>query len=124
MAGTQIPGAPAEGTDYDTGVPDNPQGASPYTPGDDSNFTTATLQSGQVQGLPEQLNICQRTGFKVPAGTLVQEWNGLYVRPQSFEPRHAMDFQRGVPEEQQKGSVSPEQDDTFLSTNEVSASDL
>lgn len=36
------------------------------------------------------VGICQRTGFKVKADELVEEWTGLLVRRQSWEPRHPM----------------------------------
>ena len=36
------------------------------------------------------VGICQRTGFKVKAGTLREEWTGLLVRSRSWEPRHPM----------------------------------
>lgn len=68
--------------------------------------------------------ICDRTGFKVPAGTLVKEWNGAMVRPESWEPRHPQDFVRGRTETP-KGSPRPEPTDTFIADNaQVSASDL
>ena len=36
------------------------------------------------------VGICQRTGFKVPASQLKQEWTGLLVREASWEPRHPL----------------------------------
>lgn len=68
--------------------------------------------------------ICDRTGFKVPRGTLKREWNGAMVRPQSWEARHPQDFVRGRPEHQ-KGSPRPEQPDTFIQDDEqIEAGDL
>ena len=34
------------------------------------------------------IGICQRTGFKVPADELVQEWTGLWVWAPYFEEKH------------------------------------
>ncbi len=68
--------------------------------------------------------ICERTGFRVSvAEGLKREWNGLLVRKESYEPRNAQDFVRGL-SEQQKGSPRPEQADVFLTTNQIQPSDL
>ena len=66
--------------------------------------------------------ICDRTGFKVLPGDLVEEWNGHMVRPESFEPQQPQDKLRSRPDKL-PGSVSPEPSDTFISTA-VSADDL
>lgn len=57
--------------------------------------------------------ICDRTGFKVIAGTLKREWTGAMVRPESWESRHPQDFVRSRPEKP-RGSPRPEQDDSFI----------
>lgn len=67
--------------------------------------SSATTETGSYE-------ICQRSGFKVPAGTLVKEWTGIWVHPRFWEARHPQDFARPVPE-QQKGSVSPEPANEF-----------
>ena len=36
------------------------------------------------------VGVCQRTGFKVKAGDLVEEWTGLMVRRSSYDERHPM----------------------------------
>ena len=72
---------------------------------------------------PSHYEICQRSGFRVKAGELVKEWTGLYVRPQDWEPRHPQDFVRPVVE-RHRDTISPEPDDVFLSTNEITAGDL
>ena len=38
--------------------------------------------------------ICDRCGFAVREGDAVQEWNGLVVCKDDFEPRHPQDFVR------------------------------
>ena len=82
------------------------------------------VNTNTVIGYPDNELVCDRTGFVVSrAEGLVREWNGLMVRKKSFEKRHPQDFVRSRGE-QQTGSIRPEQPDTFLSTNEVSVSDL
>ena len=93
---------------------------------------TATFPSENDSG-PENTNtyagvsnleICQRTGFKVPRGTLRTEWTGAKVRPESFETRHPQDFVR-APTESPKGSPSPEPTDTFIADDDqVTVADL
>ncbi len=74
--------------------------------------------------VPSNYLICDRSGFRVTVDEgLREEWNGLMVRKDLWEPRNAQDFVRGVSEEL-NGSPRPEQDDVFLTTNEVQASDL
>jgi len=71
--------------------------------------------------------ICDRSGFKVKAGSLKKEWNGLMVKPEYLEARHPQDFVR-VPPEREKGSPRPEQEDQFIDDdvypNGVSSDDL
>lgn len=65
--------------------------------------------------VPSNYLICDRTGFKIPVSEgLREEWNGLKVRRESWEPRHPQDFVRGV-DENQKGSPRPEGADSFQS---------
>lgn len=94
----------------DNGVPSGTFGD--YAP----TNANATTESSHYE-------ICQRSGFRYPAGTLVKEWTGLWVAPEFWEPRHPQDFVKPVTETK-KGSVSPEPTDYFLSTNEVSVDDL
>lgn len=35
---------------------------------------------------------CDRTGFILPANKLKKTWDGLWVRPESWEPRHPQDL--------------------------------
>jgi len=41
---------------------------------------------------------CARTGFKIKAEDARQEWNGLIVRRESWEPRQPQDYVKGVPD--------------------------
>lgn len=68
--------------------------------------------------------ICDRTGYKVKASQTRREWNGLRVRNGSWEPRHPQDNIRAFRDDQSVPDPRPEEDDNFLSTNEVQASDL
>lgn len=84
----------------------------------------APTNSTATTDVPSNYLICDRSGFKVDVMTgLREEWNGLKVHPKFWEARHPQDFVRSKPEEL-NGSERPEQTDYFLSTNEVSSSDL
>ena len=83
----------------------------------------APTNSNATTSVPNNYEICDRTGFRVLPGELVEEWNGLKVRRKSWNRRHPQDFVRGS-SEQLRGSERPEQTDRFLTTNEVQASDL
>jgi len=84
----------------------------------------APTNSDATTDVPSNYLVCDRTGFLVTVDEgLVEEWQGLKVRRKSFERRHPQDFVRSVPENLH-GSERPEQTDRFLTTNEVSASDL
>jgi hypothetical protein len=81
-------------------------------------------QNSNAETYPSNYEICARTGFKVPRGTLVREWTGAMVRPESWEPRHPRDFVRPVAEKR-RGSPSPEQADVFIADDDqVQVSDL
>ena len=82
---------------------------------------TEVVNANAVDGFTNY-EICERTGFRVLPGTLREEWSGQMVRPASYEPKHAQLMIRSRPETQ-KGSIRPEQDDTFITTA-VQASDL
>ena len=123
---TRIPGEPAEGTPFDPGYTlgnlDDP-----ITVEDASNFTTAGFGSTQVVGYPDNYTTCDRSDFRLKPDEVVRNWNGLYTRRTSYDIRHPLDFLRPRTESGRKGSANPEEqmsDTTYLSTNEVSASDL
>ena len=59
--------------------------------------------------------ICDRTGFRVRVSEgLQKEWTGNYVRPQSWEARHPLDFMRAKTTERRGGSIRPEPPDVFI----------
>ena len=69
---------------------------------------------------PSNYLICQRSGFRVSVEEgLMQTWDGLWVRKEDWEPRHPQDFVRSRPETNQRGSVSPEQPDSFIRHGET-----
>ena len=74
---------------------------------------TEITNTNATTDVPTNYEICERTGFRVKPGTLVKEWDGVMVRPESYEPRHPQDFVRSRPEAQ-RGSVRPEQTDQFI----------
>lgn len=43
--------------------------------------------------------LCDRCGFKFKAHQLKEEWNGLMVCSECWEPRHPQDFLRGIPDD-------------------------
>lgn len=61
-------------------------------------------------------NVCQLTGFKQRPGTLLKQWNGLWVRPESFSRRNTQDFTR-TQAELLTGPIRPEPVDKFISTS-------
>lgn len=64
------------------------------------------------------VGICQRTGFKVKASELIREWNGLWVRRQSAEPRHPMlDFPAPRGERVRDNATGPDQDNDVGDTS-------
>ena len=68
--------------------------------------------------------ICDRTGFKRKSSMCRFEWNGFFVRDESFEQRQPQDLLRGFPDRQAPNVSRPGTGDVFLGTNEVSADDL
>lgn len=81
-------------------------------------------QNANAVAIPSNYEICDRTGFKVQAGGLVNEWNGAMVRRQSWESRHPQDFVRARTEKQ-NGSPRPEQAVNYIADDaQIEASDL
>lgn len=78
--------------------------------GQADGISNATAGPGEDNAL-----ICDRTGFKVPVSKgLRKEWTGNYVRPESWEPRHPLDFMRARTTERGGGSIRPEPPDNFI----------
>ncbi len=68
--------------------------------------------------------ICMRSGFKYPRGTLIREWSGMWVHPKFAEPKHPSDLGTPVTAERLTGSPRPERDDSCIGVNEVTIEDL
>lgn len=82
--------------------------------------------NSQAATHPDNYEICQRSNFRFPAGTLVKQWDGLWVAPKYLDFRHPQDFLSTRPEVPNPPR-SPEPDNTFIEVlypNEVQASDL
>jgi len=71
--------------------------------------------SDATADVPRNYETCDRTGFRVLPGELQREWDGKYVRPESWEPRQMQDLVRAR-SERQNGAIRPEQNDSFLNT--------
>ena len=84
---------------------------------------TAIQNTTATTDVPQNYEICQRTGFRVRPGELDKDGYGELVRKESRESRHPQDVIRGK-SASGGGPKSPEGSDTFLSTNEVTADDL
>lgn len=68
--------------------------------------------------------ICDVTGFKMKASQCRLQWNGLFVRKESFEERHPQDFVRGKTDDQSVPIPRSDSEPTFLLTNEVTVDSL
>ena len=77
-----------------------------------ANEGTSITNSDAVE-VPSNYTVCQRSGFRVKANAVSQEWSGAYVRPESYEPRHDQLRLQSRPE-RQTGSRRPEQDNLFI----------
>ena len=64
---------------------------------------------------------CDRTGFKMKADECLFEWNGLFVREQSFEERQPLDLLRGLPDNQTPAVSRPGTGDQFVADSDASS---
>ena len=83
---------------------------------------TAIRNLDATTDVPQNFEICDRTGFKQYPGGLKVEYYGHAVRKKSFEERHPQEVVRHRGMDRQRGSKSPEPEDVFVGT--VSAEDL
>lgn len=55
----------------------------------------------RFEAVPGDWNvICDKTGFKKKASECSMEWNGLFVRNESWTPRQPQDLVKGIPDRQ------------------------
>lgn len=62
--------------------------------------------------------ICDRCGFECKSYQLSQEWTGLMVCKDCWEPRHPQDTIKGVPDRQALPWTRPEPADVFHEAND------
>ena len=60
--------------------------------------------------------VCYQCGQKRKASMLKKHWQGYFVCPEHWEPRHPQDFVRGLPDIQTPPWAQPEPADTFVLT--------
>ena len=68
--------------------------------------------------------ICDFSGFKVPADELVRNWDGALVWKKFLDRRKPQDFVRGRRDDMRNPNPSPESEDVFLGTNDVTPESL
>lgn len=57
--------------------------------------------------------IDDRSGFKKKSTDTKQEWTGMIVATESWEPRNAQDFVRGIPDEMWVENARPDSDPNY-----------
>lgn len=70
------------------------------------------------------IRICQRTGFKVPASEMRQEWTGTWVWAPYWEPKHPMLDQQPPRGERIKPDATGPGSDRHLEPGEITRDDL
>jgi hypothetical protein len=58
--------------------------------------------------------VCFECGFKFKASVMKKHWQGYWVCPEHWEPRHPQDFVKGVPDNQAAPWVQPDPNNTFV----------
>lgn len=58
--------------------------------------------------------ICDTCGRTVKASSLQKTWDGFYVCPQHWEPRHPQDFVRAIREDPTVRINRPDTESTFV----------
>jgi hypothetical protein len=86
-------------------------------------FTLDAPENPNAEEFPSYYDICDRSGFRVKAGKLLEEWTGLAVKPEFYDSRHPQEFVRGRAERVVE-QLSPEPEEEFLSVNQVSSESL
>jgi hypothetical protein len=76
-----------------------------------------------AKAYPSRYEVCDQSGFKVPTGTLVKQWDGAHVMKRFRDERNEQDFLRPRAERARNTQRSPEPEIQYVTT-EVTASDL
>ena len=84
------------------------------------------LNADATTDVPNNIEHCSISGFRVWPDEIVRDGYGHYVRKKSYDDRHPQDLARAAPATGRKGSPSGEVSDRFIGTDidEVDAEDL
>jgi hypothetical protein len=85
-------------------------------------LTSLIANTAASTNVPTNYEIDDRTGFRLEPGESIRDWYGMRTRKKSADPRHPQELVRSR-SDKFPGSISPEQDDTFIETA-VTADDL
>jgi hypothetical protein len=86
-------------------------------------FGDYSPENAEARLYPSRYEICDQSGFKVMAGTLVKQWDGARVIKRYRDERNEQDFVRARAERARNVAKSPEGEIEFLS-GEVTQDDL
>jgi hypothetical protein len=67
---------------------------------------------------------CDRTGFRVYASDMRMQWDGLFVRKESWEIRHPQDYITSRKDPQSVPIPRPGSTPVFIDINDVQPEDL
>lgn len=68
--------------------------------------------------------VCDRCGFDYRRSEMKKEWTGLWVCKADWDPRHPLDFVKGIKEDQSVPVARPEKEIVTISIGSVTADDL
>jgi hypothetical protein len=68
--------------------------------------------------------ICDRSGFKRPLSQFKMQWNGLYVREKSWDPKHPQLDIPPVTDNLNLPNARPEAQDVFIDPINIGISNL
>lgn len=89
----------------------------------EGTFGSYAETNSQAKAYPSRYEICDQSGFKVPAGSLTKQWDGARVMKRFRDERNEQDFIRARAERARNIQRSPEPEIQYV-TAEVTADDL
>lgn len=89
----------------------------------EGTFGSYAETNSNAKAYPSRYEVCEQSGFKVPAGTLIKQWDGAKVMKRFRDERNEQDFVRARAERARNIQRSPEPEIEYVAT-EVTASDL